>query len=1269
MRIVIDLQGAQSDSRFRGIGRYSLALALGVARNAAEHEVWIVLNGGLPDAISSVRDAFDGLVPDERIRVFDLPGPTAEADQNNHVRARAGELIREYFIAQMTPDAVLVTSLFEGYVDDTVVSVGAFADGAGTAVVLYDLIPFLNPGNYLPTELLRDYYGRKVASLRQAGLLLAISDYSRQEAIDALGLDPARVVAISTAVDERFAPGQCSAARIAQLNEQFGIARKVVMYAPGGGDARKNIDGLVNAFALLAPALRAGHQLLIASKLNARELERLRQRAAELGLASDELLLTGYVDDDTLVDLYRIAHLFVFPSLHEGFGLPALEAMACGCPVIGANNTSIPEVIGNADAMFDGADPQAMSDKMAAVLADPALLQQLRSHGVQQAARFSWDVTAKRALRALEQHASHSAQRTPSAMPGSADAPRRKRLAYVSPLPPERTGIADYSAQCLPALAELYDIDLIIHQDKVVLPAALDALPRRDLAWFTQNAGQFDHILYQFGNSPFHSHMFGLLARFPGVVVLHDFFLSSVLCYEQMTGGIPNAWTDALRYSHGEAALQSALQPSNHEVARQQWPCNLAVIQGATGVIVHSDHALELARQWYGPQAGSNWHVVPLPRSEPGPTSRAAARAALGIADDAFVVCTFGFIDTSKLSHRLLEAWNASALAQDGKCHLVFAGANHGGDFGVTMTANIAASPGARRIKIAGWTDEQVYRQYLQAADVGIQLRTLSRGETSAAVLDCLNYGLATIVNANGSMAALPSNAVWKLADDFGTPDLVAALEGLWRDAGVRAALSARAHALMEQQHRPEHAAALYALALDAASEADKIAMPALLAALSRLPGMPGNDDALKQLAQHLAMAPQRRPEPPQLLVDVTSIVRNDLGTGIERVVRMQLQALMRRPASGYRTVPVYLCKKDDVWHYRYARQYARKVLGLESTGVMDEPVDINPDDVFYAPDYAPGMTIEAANAGIYDYWRARGVSVNFLIHDLLPVLRPEFFPPGADGNHAAWLDCIAANADRLVCISGAVADEASSWLARRPGNQARQFKLPVVHHGADIGTPAHPVPIAGAADAQQPGAGVATAATFPVLADIAARPTFLMVGTIEPRKGHLQAIEAFDQLWSEGIEANLVIVGSEGWKPLAASERRTIPKIVERLNRHPHAGRRLFWLQGVDDALLQQIYKESVCLLAVSEGEGFGLPLIEAARYDLAVIARDIPVFREVAQEQAYFFAGSNGADLASAIQLWLDLYASGTQPKSGDMRWHTWQHNAEHLLAALKS
>ncbi|MYM37700.1 glycosyltransferase, partial [Duganella sp. FT94W] len=191
--------------------------------------------------------------------------------------------------------------------------------------------------------------------------------------------------------------------------------------------------------------------------------------------------------------------------------------------------------------------------------------------------------------------------------------------------------------------------------------------------------------------------------------------------------------------------------------------------------------------------------------------ARRAARAALGIADDAYLVCSFGFIAPTKLTQELVHAWLAATLHTDPRCELVLVGANHGGDYGVELSAMLRDTP---RIRIAGWTDEAVYHQYLQAADAAVQLRAVSRGETSAAVLDCMNYGLPTVVNANGSMAALPDDTVLKLPDSVTPALLRGALESLHGDAALRARLGARARALLQTEHSPDHCAALYAEAL-----------------------------------------------------------------------------------------------------------------------------------------------------------------------------------------------------------------------------------------------------------------------------------------------------------------------------------------------------------------------------------------------------------------------------------------------------------------------
>jgi glycosyltransferase involved in cell wall biosynthesis len=880
------------------------------------------------------------------------------------------------------------------------------------------------------------------------------------------------------------------------------------------------------------------------------------------------------------------------------------------------------------------------------VLDDPALQARLREHGAVQARKFSWDNSARRAIAALEAHAAAPAQ----------DAPEKPRIAFLSPLPPERTGVADYAVRVLPTLLPHFDVELIVHQAEVALPPELAHLPRHPPAWLDAHPDRYRHIVYQFGNSPFHSHMMPLLQRHPGVVVLHDFFLSGMLSYEQVTGAMPDVWTRSLLHSHGYAAVQASMAPDGLERAKQDYPCNLEILQDASHVIVHSDYARQLAREWYGPEAGADWSPAQLPRAVPAENDRMQARRALGIADDAFVVCNFGFVAPTKHCLELLQAWLASSLHGDASCHLVFVGANHGGDYGRQMTDTIAAAHAGERVRISGWTSDDDYLRWLQAADLGVQLRTSSRGETSGTVLDCMIYGLPVIINANGAMAEFPHDAVWMLPDVFEQNELVAALETLRADDARRLALGAAGFALMGTRNSPERVGLMYKAALARDAQKQRHGRPALLRALLATPGLDDDDALLQRLARCIARAPDPL-QPRQLLLDVTTIARHDLKTGIERVVRNQLQELLRMRAIGWRVEPVYLDENGSHPQYRYARNYAARLLGIDQVLQGPDPVvDVLAGDIYYCADHSPHAAMTAARSGLYAAWRARGVSINFTVYDLLPVLRPEFFPPHADVTHAAFLDCVAGEADRLICISHAVCDDLAQWLATRDAARRPGQLLTALHLGADL-------------ELEKPHGAPRSPVAEQVAAQVASRPSFLMVGTIEPRKGHLQAIEAFEQLWTAGADVNLVIVGREGWKPLADADRRTLPRIMERLRGSPELGRRLLWLDGIDDDTLQQVYLASTCLLFPSEGEGFGLPLIEAAHHGLPLLARDLPVFREVAGEHAYYFSGLDGAALADAVRAWLALHAEGRHPASQGMTWMTWREQAQALLALLSA
>src|SRR5271169_3459071 len=223
MRILIDLQGAQTGSRYRGIGRSATALAKAIIRKRGNHEVFILLNGLFQDTIDPIQDEFSALLPRQNLLAFAVPSPIKGLVAEDAWRREAAQLIREWVINALAPDVLLITSLFEGAGDHSVTSIGQLETSTRTAVLLHDLIPFLDPERYLADPASNTWYYSKIEALRNAGLLLAVSDSSRREAVDALGFNTERVVAIHSAADERFTKANVSPENSRTFLESMGI--------------------------------------------------------------------------------------------------------------------------------------------------------------------------------------------------------------------------------------------------------------------------------------------------------------------------------------------------------------------------------------------------------------------------------------------------------------------------------------------------------------------------------------------------------------------------------------------------------------------------------------------------------------------------------------------------------------------------------------------------------------------------------------------------------------------------------------------------------------------------------------------------------------------------------------------------------------------------------------------------------------------------------------------------------------------------------------
>ena len=836
MRIVIDMQGAQTESRFRGIGRYSLSLAQGIARNRGEHEVFLVLNGMLSESIENIRAAFVGLLPQSHIRVWYAEGPVSDRDPANAARRQVAELIRQACIDDLQPDVVHVTSAVEGYIDDAAIGSPTLDTGAVVSATLYDLIPLVSTKQYLdPNPGYKRHYLEKVEAFKRYDLLLSISEFARDEALSLLPLNESDIVNVSTAADDVFRPIPLSLDERAAVVKKFALHDKFVLYS-GGADDRKNLPQLIKAFANIKAEL-GDIQLVFAGKMPEYHINSYKTLARAQGLGNSDLIFTGYITDEELVALYSMCRLYVFPSWHEGFGLPPLEAMKCGAPVIGANTSSVPEVIGWKEAMFDPFDISAIARKLRQALVDDEFRAALAAHGLERSQAFSWDLSGKAAIAAFEM-----------------------------------------------------------------------ALERSDKPAATATT-QID----------------------------------------------------------ATQALVDALAATGH------------------------------------------------------------------------------------LSNRAVDV---SLLAK--------------------------------------------------AIDYSIQ--------------------------------------------------------------GVS--------------------------------------------------------------------------EKPTLFVDISELCKHDGKSGIQRVVRSILLEWLTNAPAGYVVKPVYT--KAGEPFYRYAAKFTTMFLGKEaSEAEVDEAISYRAGDVYICLDLL--MDVLPHKQSYLNTMRAHGVSIFFVVYDLLILQLPHCFVESLQAHYIKWINAVA-HYDGAMCISHAVADELREWLVENAPQRSRPFHIGAFHLGADI-------------DQSMPSTGVPESPGLRI-ESLSPSPSFLMVGTLEPRKGHAQALDAFELLWKAGHNANLIIVGKHGW---------LVDELAARLTGHAELGKRLLWLEGVSDEYLEHLYNEADCLVAASYGEGFGLPLIEAAQYNLPIFARDLPVFREVAGEYAYYFEGTETQEIADRLADWLALYQESKHPRSDEMPWLTWKQSAQQLIDEL--
>ena len=256
-----------------------------------------------------------------------------------------------------------------------------------SVVTIHDCIHLMFP-QYLPNR--RAYlYARTVMGLaaRRADAILTVSEASKRDILRFFGVKPEKVVVVQNAIDERFwaVPEDDAVARV---RERYQLEHGFVLYA-GNIKPHKNLLRLIEAFADIRGTDFEELKLVIIGDEISKWPE--LRRAVHRHHLHKHVRFLGYVSDDTLAILYRLAAVFVFPSLYEGFGLPPLEAMACGAPVVTSNVSSLPEVTGHAAVLVNPHDTGSIVEGVRRVLTSPSLQRSLRRQGPERARQFSWE--------------------------------------------------------------------------------------------------------------------------------------------------------------------------------------------------------------------------------------------------------------------------------------------------------------------------------------------------------------------------------------------------------------------------------------------------------------------------------------------------------------------------------------------------------------------------------------------------------------------------------------------------------------------------------------------------------------------------------------------------------------------------------------------------------------------------------------------------------------------------------------------------------------
>lgn len=1205
MKIIHDIQTLQSPgTRERGIGKYTSGMVNAVDELNSGKNIHM-LNSAMKifgnNALRSIKKpSFKSF---SSVKNFNIP-------VSHQLKTDADELLREVFINSQNPDIVHIYNYFDGFNAYFASSIKK-AYNIPTAITLHDIIPYNRPELYLKDPKFASWYRSKLFQLTRADAILCNSEYTKKTYLDLFGKTDQIVENVSTDTGM-----DCNSEAVDSDKWQKYAEEKAIkdgfIFTVSGDDPRKNNDKLVEAFGEAVNKYKLNNQLVIACKFGDNSRQRLTNLAISKKIRHNQLIILDYISDEDLIMLYKQAEAFIFASLEEGFGMPVLEAMRCGCPVIASNSSSLIEVVGNKEFLFDPEDTDDIAEKIDLILNNQNFRNTALENSKKQEKLFSWKNSAQKTLDIYKQilDKKQPSQQTYNSTQKLKNN-TQKKIAWVSPIAPDRSGIADYSMDLLASLNKQFNVELF---SGAIQKSGEYDCNVSDISELPERYKEFDYVIYNIGNSDYHTSYLDYVKNYPGVVILHDFNLLGLMCCIAIDKKehihLREFYKNAKSFDH----IKQLCEDETHSILKQ-YPLSKWVFDSSLGVLVHSNYLKELAEEEYK-ISGDKISVI----SQPIKLQNHIADAKN---NDEINISSFGDIVDGKCIPEILQA--LQQLKPDGK-KVNFRLVGKFGDpaFEEKILKQINKIDNKNiNIYLTGRLSNEDYIQTLKETDIAIQLRGKSRGETSRALLECMSYGIPTISHIGYGQEFKDEKVIYNLSE-INEKTILKALNDLTSNFDLRKETSQNSFNYIKENHSPElvtnniseHLQTFYANNKSASKNYKEYAI--ITNKISNI-----NNESLKAcfanaFDENLNSANQNNK--PTIYIDVSVLEEKDFKSGIQRVVKSFVKNLINKQDINYQLV----CRKDGA--YFTAQNAYNNIFDFKAFPIPQTIIEPKENDIFFALDLDPWIT--GANLDWLKYYRQKGLKLITLVYDTLPLQNSKWFTPEGVNNYAYWFSSMMRISDHICAISKTVADNVKYFV----DHFSLQEKVPevfVLKMGADA------MPIESRNLKRNIKAGK--------------DKKFVMLSTIEPRKGYDFILNSFRDFWNNGSNHQLTIVGKKGW-----ADEALINLLEDSKVRYPD---KFKWLDKLDDNELLEVLTKSDALIANSEDEGFGLPLIEAAYLGLPVIARNNKIFKEVTENFGMLFQAGSRDSLEKTVNGKLKPI---TNP---DEYLVTWQQASEHL------